>query len=137
MKGWLTTLAYAAIFRTGAYVRIRDRRDAFFLGFVLVVAAALFAGLPVLLSGTFAALGPAPSEVGSGDLVGRVESALLNMAPFLADLPVDQREQLLANVGQAIETWTEISTQIAELDTFFPRPVGRMFAGCVRSPLSS
>ena len=46
MGAWIRTLWDAALFRTEAYERLRDRRDAFMQGFFVIVVVALLVGLP-------------------------------------------------------------------------------------------
>jgi hypothetical protein len=45
MKAWANTLLQAALFKDAAYESVSQRKDAFYLGFVTIIAIALIAGL--------------------------------------------------------------------------------------------
>jgi hypothetical protein len=130
MKSWLRDLLDALLLRGATLARIADRPDAFFRGFVVLVAVALVAGLPALAGEIAGAFQP-PVVVEPGDVQSGTTASLDVIRPYLrsAGMPesvIDEALQIAQ--GNTVMVGT-IATQIDQLPTALPRPLARSFMG--------
>ncbi len=125
MKEWVRTLVDAALLRTEAFTRFRDRLDVFFQGFLIVVAVALLTGLPGLVRGVVDAATPRSAEAQLEQATARLEAALAQMEPYLSSASPAAQEQV-AQIVRAARLWTAAGIEIANLPALLPRPVGRV-----------
>ena len=114
----------AVIFRTEAYQRLSDRRDAFMQGFVVIVIVALLAGLPGFVTQFVKGLRPAATEI--SDTQAGFRQAMDMITPYLAQagVPAEMQAQILQQAQQGMEMGLKMATQIQDLPTALPRPVG-------------
>lgn len=123
MKEWLSTLLDAALLRTEAIARFRDRRDVFFQGFLVVVAVALLVGLPVFVGGLVKAVQPRPAEAELEQANAQIQAVLAQIQPYLRSMPPGTQQQLDQILG-IIKTWIGAGIEIANLPTLLPKPIG-------------
>ena len=62
MATWMRTLWNGLLFRDEAFTGLRDRRDAFLQGFLIIVIVALVIGLPTLVGDLAKVCAPTPSR---------------------------------------------------------------------------
>jgi hypothetical protein len=127
MKIWANMLWQAALFRTAAYEGVSQRRDAFYLGFVTIVAIALIAGLPAFIGGLIESVNPGPDAAEVQAAMDGVEQTFTQLAPFMGDLPPAMREQILDQINQVVELAVGAERQIADLPRLLPSPVDAIF----------
>jgi hypothetical protein len=125
MRAWIKTLWDAILFRTEAYQRLADRRDAFMHGFVVIVVVALLAGLPGFVTQFVGGLRPTATEI--GDAQAGFRQAMGMITPYLAQagVPAEMQAQILQQAQQGMDMGLEIAGQIQDLPTTLPRPVGK------------
>lgn len=125
MRAWIRTLWDAAIFRTEAYQRWSDRRDAFMQGFLVIVVIALLAGVPGFVSQFVKGLRPAEAEI--SDVRAGFREVMQQMAPYLAgmDVPAEVQDQIVQQIEQNLEGGFNIASEIAALPAALPRPIGK------------
>jgi hypothetical protein len=127
MKDWINTLWEAAIFKTDAYERVAERRDAFFLGFVTIVAIALIIGIPSFITGLINTVSPAPSAAEVQTALDDIEQTFNQFAPFMGDVPPEMRTMILAQINQVAELAIETGRQLDALPRPLPKPIGGIF----------
>lgn len=127
MKEWVRTLVDAALLRTEAFARFRDRGDVFFQGFLIVVAVALLAGLPGFVGGVVNAAVPRSAEAQLEEATARLDAALAQMEPYLRSVSPTAEEQV-AQIVRAARLGIAAGVEIANLPALLPRPVGRLLA---------
>jgi hypothetical protein len=127
MSAWIRTVWDAALFRTDAFTGFRDRRDAFFRGFLIIVIVALIAGLPVLVTGLVKAFRPAAELTEVDNAMKGFEQGLAQVAPFLGGIPAGSLDQILEQIRQGMQMGVDIATQIMALPTILPKPLGGIF----------
>lgn len=125
MRAWIRGLWDAAIFRTEAYQRLSDRRDAFMQGFLVIVVVALLAGLPGFVTQFVEGLRPAGAEI--SDARAGFREAMQRMSPFLAatGVPSWMEDQVRQQIEQNMESGFVIASEIEALPTPLPRPIAR------------
>lgn len=128
MAGWMRGMVDVARFRTDAYRQLAQRRDAFWRGFLVIVAIALLAGLPSLVTGL--AQGAAATEPASETAAARqafkqgMEGLTTALNQF--DISDADRAQMLTRVEEGFDLALRISGEVADLPTALPKPVGRL-----------
>jgi hypothetical protein len=125
MKAWLSTLWNASLLRTEAFTAFRDRRDVFFQGFLIIVAVALFVGLPAFASSGVKAVLPRTSEAQLEEGVAPIESILHQAEPILGSMPAETRRLVETFVGVG-KTVVAAGVEIENLEARLPRPLGRL-----------
>jgi hypothetical protein len=130
MKSWLRDLLDALLLRGATLARIADRPDAFFRGFVVLLAVALFAGLPALVGEVVAGFQP-PVAVEPGDVQSGIASSLGVVRPYLlnAGVPAAVIDQVLQIADGNSVTVASMTAQIDQLPAALPRPMARAFLG--------
>jgi hypothetical protein len=130
MKNWLRDLLDALLLRGATLARVADRPDAFLRGLTVLLAVALFAGLPALIGDVVAGFQPPaivePSEVqpNAGAALGLIRPWLLN-----AGVPAPVIDQILQMAEGNSAVVGAIAVQIDQLPTALPRPLARAFIG--------
>jgi hypothetical protein len=125
MRTWIRGLWDAVIFRTEAYQRLSERRDAFMQGFLVIVVVALLAGLPGFVNQFVKGLRPAGSEI--SDVRAGLREAMQQMAPYLVGMgvPSGMQDAVLQQIEQNMESGLNIASEIENLPTTLPRPIAR------------
>ncbi len=125
MRTWIRSLWDVVIFRTEAYQRLSDRRDAFMQGFLVIVVVALLAGLPGFVNQFVKGLRPAGSEL--SDVRAGLREAMQQMAPYLTGMgvPSGMEDQVLQQIEQNMESGLNIASEIENLPTALPKPIAR------------
>ena len=130
MAGWMRDMVDVALFWTAAYRQLAQRRDAFWRGFLVIVAIALLAGLPSLVTGL--AQGVLAAEPASETAAARQAfeqgMASLTGALNLFDISDADRAEMLVRAEEGFDLALRISGKVADLPTALPRPVGRLLA---------
>jgi len=126
MAEWIRALWGALLFKTEAFARLRNRRDAFLQGLLVILVVSLLAGLPALVTDTVKGLRPATPADEMADARAGFDRFLQQMEPLMEGLPADQREMILEIMQQSFQMGTQIATQIVSLPTILPRPVGHV-----------
>jgi hypothetical protein len=125
MKTWLNTLWNASLLRSEAFSGLRDRRDVFFQGFLVIVAVSLLVGLPAFVMNLVAAAQPRGTEAQLEQASAEIEKALTQIEPLLSFMPAAEREQL-AQIPQMIKPWISAGVEIANLPAILPSPLGAL-----------
>jgi hypothetical protein len=127
MKSWLADILDALRLRGASLAAVAERPDAFMRGLLVVVAAALIAGLPILVSGIAAGFGPSAVEPNEAQL--NAGGALDLMRPWLrsSGLPDTVIEQIIAAAQGNSQLAAAIATEIRQLPTALPRPAAEAF----------
>lgn len=128
MKNWLHDLLDALLLRGTTLARIADQPDAFFRGFTVVIAVALFAGLPALVTAVIAGSQP-PAIVEPSEVQPNPAVSLGVIGPWLRSAGVPQPvidEGLQIAESNAAMAGT-IALQINQLPAALPRPLARAF----------
>ena len=125
MGAWIRTLWAAALFKTEAYERLRDRRDAFMQGFFVIVAVALIVGLPGFVTQLARSFRPPEAEI--ADARGGFEAVMEDMAPIFeqAGLPEAAITEIRQQADANFESVAMIIAEIEALPTALPRPIGK------------
>lgn len=128
MKTWLTTLLDALLLRGATLRRIADRPDAFLQGLIVLLAVALFAGLPALARDIAGGFQP-PTLVEPGEAQPDVSAPAEMFRPMLRDAGVP--EPIIDQLVQAAEgnaaVAGQVAAEISQLPTALPRPLARAF----------
>jgi hypothetical protein len=127
MKSWLADILDALRLRGAALAAVAERPDAFMRGLLVVVAAALIAGLPALVSGI--ANGFRPVAVEPVEIAPQVAGAFDMMRPWLrsSGLPDAVIDQIVETAQGNTLMAGQIATEIQQLPTALPRPVAQAF----------
>lgn len=130
MKAWLHDVLDALLLRGATLARIADRPDAMFRGFVVLVAVALIAGLPVLVGDIIRGF-QAPVLVEPGDIQSTTGATLNLLRPWLLNsgLPESVIDQTLIMAEDNSALAAALAGQIDQLPTALPRPLARAFSG--------
>lgn len=124
MSDWIRDLRGALLFDTGTFVRMRGRPDAVLRGLVLIVAVALLAGFPAFVIEAARGLRTQEAiEAGMAQATAEFEQGLERAAPFMQNVP----PAVLDQIRQYFRMGVSIGTQIDELPTVLPRPLGNLF----------
>ena len=102
MKEWSTILLNAALFKTEAYEWAAHRRDAFYLGFITIIAVALISGL--LRSSATWWFGPARApEMNVSETMTEVQRRLDALGPMMPTMPPAAQKMMLDQIEQGLE----------------------------------
>ena len=123
MAEWISTVRGALTLDTQTFTAVRDQRDAFFRGFLLILLISLIAGLPFLAINTAAGIRGEFSDREMADVTADIERGLRQALPFMQGIPEDVREEILAQVRQGFAMGMGVGKQIADLPTFLPKPI--------------
>jgi len=126
MKEWITILLNAALFKTPAYEWVSRRRDAFYLGFITIIAIALISGLPVFIGDLIAAARPTP-DVNVSATMAEVQRTLDAIGPMVGIVSPEVQKMILDQIEQGLELGVTAARQIAALPTPLPAPIGGIF----------
>jgi hypothetical protein len=129
MAEWISTFGRALVFDTAAFARLRERRNVFAEGFLIVLIVSLLAGLPSLVTQAVQSLQGRPSaevEVAEARATAAFENALDQAQVFLQGLPASMREQILDQARENFRIGLDIGTRIAALPTRLPQPVAQI-----------
>jgi hypothetical protein len=126
MGVWIRGLWDAALFKTEAYERLRDRRDAVMQGFFVIVAVALIVAVPSFVTQLARSFRPPEAEI--ADARSGFQAVMDGMTPFFGQmgLPAGAADQILAQASANFEAVAQIIAEIEALPTALPRPVGKM-----------
>jgi hypothetical protein len=126
MGAWIRTLWDAAIFKTEAYERLRDRRDAFMQGFFVIVAVALLVSVPIFVTQLVRSFRPPEAEI--ADARSGYQAFMDSITPFLwqIGLPDEAKEPILEQASANFEAVAQMIAEIEALPTALPRPVGKI-----------
>ncbi|MGE5602080.1 MAG: hypothetical protein ACM30E_03455 [Nitrososphaerales archaeon] len=130
MKSWLRDLLDALLLRGATLARVADRPDAFGRGLTVLLAVALFVGLPALVGDVIAGFQP-PAIIEPSEVQPNPSASIGLIRPWLrsAGVPEPVIDQLLQVAqGNAAMAGT-IALQIDRLPTALPRPMARAFIG--------
>lgn len=127
MKAWLTDILDALRLRGASLAAVAERPDAFMRGLLVVVAVALIAGLPALVSGIAAGFRPAAIEPAEAQL--NLTGAFDMMRPWLraSGLPEALIEQAVEAAQGNTMMAGSVAAEIQQLPTALPRPVAQAF----------
>lgn len=130
MAGWMRGMVDVARFRTAAYRQWAQRGDAFWRGFLVIIAIALVAGLPSLVMGL--AQGTPATEPAAETAAARqaFKQGLSGLTGALSmfDISDTDRAEMLARVEEGFDLALRIGGEVADLPTALPKPVGRLLA---------
>lgn len=127
MKSWLADILDALRLRGATLAAVAERPDAFMRGLLVVVAAALIAGLPALVSGIANGFGPVAVE--PIEVAPQVTGAFDMMRPWLrsSGLPDAVIDQIVETAQGNTQMAGQVATEIQQLPTALPRPVAQAF----------
>jgi hypothetical protein len=127
MKSWLADIFDALRLRGGTLAAVAARPDAFMRGLLVIIVAALIAGLPALVSGIAAGFRPAAVE--PAELRPEVTGAFDMMRPWLrsSGLPDVVIDQIVETAQGNTQMAGQIAAEIQQLPTALPRPVAEAF----------
>ena len=130
MKTWLKTLLDALLLRGATLARIADRPDAFLQGLIVLLAVALFVGLPVLAKEVIGGFQP-PAAVEPGEMTPDVSGTLDLARPWLRNAGVPEAiiDQVLQMAEGNAAVANQVAVQISQLPAALPRPLARTFIG--------
>ena len=125
MGAWIRTLWDAALFKTEAYERLRDRRDAFMQGFFVIVVVALLVGLPGFVTQLARSFRPPEAEI--ADARSGFQAFMDGITPFLGQmgLPAEAQGPILEQAKANFESVATMIAEIEALPTALPRPIGK------------
>jgi hypothetical protein len=127
MAEWISTFGRALLFDGAAFDRLRQRRNVFAEGLLVILLVALLAGLPGLISNTIKALQNKPlTSAEAAEATQGFASGLDQARAVLENLPPEVRAAAQVALDQASENFRmglEIGTRVASLPTPLPRPV--------------
>jgi hypothetical protein len=125
MGAWIRALWDAVIFKTEAYERLRDRRDAFMQGFFVIVIVALLAGLPGFVTQLARGFRPPAAEI--ADARSGFQTVIDGIMPFLGQtgLPAGASSQIVEQAKANFESVAQMIAEIEALPTALPRPIGK------------
>lgn len=140
MGAWIRTLWDAALFKTDAYERLRDRRDAVMHGFFIIVIVALLAGLPGFVTQVVRGFRPAEAEI--ADARSGFQGAMDGIMPFLGQmgLPEGAESQILQQANENFDIVSRMITEIESLPTTLPKPISTIltaFGGWLSHPFGA
>ena len=124
MKEWITILLNAALFKTEAYIWVAGRRDAFYLGFITIVAIALISGLPALIGDLIDAAQPGAVETNVSEVSAEIQRGLDMFGGLMGTIPPETKAMLMDQIEQGMELGIDSARQIAALPTPLPAPIG-------------
>jgi hypothetical protein len=127
MSDWLRALWNGMLFRDAAFAGIRDRRDAFLQGFLIVVIVGLLVGLPTLVGDLANGLRPNAIEVEMDKAMSEMDQMLQQMQPFLGNVPGGMMDTIVAQIKENMTFGFEIARQVEALPTILPKPVNTLF----------
>lgn len=127
MKSWLSDILNALRLRGARLAAVAERPDAFMRGLLVVIAAALIAGLPALVSGI--ASGFRPPAVEPAEVQLDLTAAFDLMRPWLrsSGLPDSAIDQIVEMAQGNTMMAGQIAAEIQQLPTTLPRPVAQAF----------
>ena len=125
MGAWIRALWDAALFKTEAYERLRDRRDAFMQGFFVIVVVALLVALPAFVTQFVRGFRPPEAEI--ADARSGFQAVMDGITPFLGQmgLPAEAQGPILEQAKANFESVATMIVEIEALPTALPRPVGK------------
>lgn len=126
MAEWIRTLWNALLFKTEAFTGLRNRRDAFLQGLLVILVVSLLVGLPTLVADTVKGLRPATPADEMADARAGFDRFLQQMEPLMQNLPADQRDMIMEMIRQGFQMGMQIASEIMSLPTILPRPVGQV-----------
>jgi hypothetical protein len=140
MGAWIRTLWDAVLFKTEAYERVRDRRDAVMQGFFVIVIVALLVALPSFVTQIAQGLRPAEAEI--ADARAGFRTVMDNIAPYLSQmgLPSAAGELIMQQAEANFDSVAQMIAEIEALPTALPRPIGKTltaFGAWVSHPFGS
>ncbi len=127
MKEWTKVLLNAALFKTEAYEWVAGRRDAFYLGFITLIAIALITGLPAFIGDLVDAARPGVPQVNVSATMADVQRSLDAIGPMVGIVSPEAQKMILDQVEQGLELGVTAARQIAALPTPLPSPTGGIF----------
>jgi len=126
MNTWVNTLFQAATFKTTAFESVARRRDAFYFGFVTIVAIALIVALPSFIGQLVDSVVPTPPDAAQ-EAMRSVEQVFSQISPFMRDMTPEARQAILDQIDQFIEFGAQVAQQIEAVPRVFPAPIDGIF----------
>jgi hypothetical protein len=127
MSTWMRTLWNGLLFRDEAFTGLRDRRDAFLQGFLIIVVIALVIGLPTMLGELVSSLRPNAVEGEMDKAMSEVDAVIEQMRPFMGNMPSGELNAIVAQVKENMRFGFDIARQVESLPTILPRPINTFF----------
>ena len=127
MATWMRTLWNGLLFRDEAFTGLRERRDAFLQGFLIIVIIALVIGLPTLIGDLAKGLRPNAIEAELDQAMSEMDQMIEQMQPFLGNMPSGELDAIMAQVKENMRFGFNIATQVESLPTFLPKPINTFF----------
>ncbi len=126
MKAWLLDITDALLLRSAAFTRVAVRPDAFLRGLLVILAAALLAGLPAFVSDVIDGFGP-PPVIEPGEVQKQLDESLAAIRPWLrsAGAPEAMLDRILGQVEASAVLAGTIVAQVQQADTALPRPLAQ------------
>jgi hypothetical protein len=127
MATWMRMLWNGLLFRDEAFTGLRDRRDAFLQGFLVVVVIALIIGFPALVGDLARGLRPNAIEAELDQVMSEFDQIMQQMQPFLGNMPSGAMDLVVAQIKENMRFGFNIAQQIESLPTFLPKPINTFF----------
>jgi hypothetical protein len=127
MSEWIRTLWSGLLFREPAFTGLKNHRDAFLQGFLVVVVISLVVGLPALVGDVVGGLRPSNPEAEMDTAMSEMDQVLQQMQPFLGNMPAGALDDIMAQVKENMRFGFGIAKQVEALPTTLPRPVNKFF----------
>jgi hypothetical protein len=127
MSMWMRTLWNGLLFRDEAFTGLRDRRDAFLQGFLIIVVIALVISLPTLVGDLAKGLRPNAIETELDQAMSEMDQVIQQMQPFLGNMPSGAMDAIMAQVKENMRFGFNIAQQIEGLPRILPKPINTFF----------
>ncbi len=127
MKVWAMTLLEATLLKNEAFLRLIRRNDAFALGFLTILLAALIGGLPVFIADLVGAARPQSIEADISAGFAEAERNLRSFLPMFGDLSSAERQAVLDQIEEGMELAVGAVRDVAALPRPLPQPTGEVF----------
>lgn len=125
MSEWLRMLWSGLLFRNEAFTGLRDRRDAFLQGVLIILVIALVVGLPTLVGDFIAGLRPNAVEADMDKAMSEMDQVMQQMQPFLGNMPSGEADTIIAQIKENMRFGFDIARQIEALPTSLPKPLNK------------
>ncbi len=127
MSEWLRILWSGLFFRNEAFTGLRDRRNAFLQGVLIILVIALVVGLPTLVGDFITGLRPTAVEAEMDKAMSGIDQALQQMQPFLGNMQSGAADAIIGQIKENMRFGFEIARQVETVPTFLPKPLNKFF----------
>lgn len=125
MATWMRTLWNGLLFRDEAFTGLRDRRDAFLQGFLIIVIIAWVIGVPALIGDLAKGLRPNAIEAELDQAMSEIDLVIQQMQPFIGD--TREMDAVMAQIKENMRFGFNIAQQVEDLPRILPKPINTFF----------